>query len=474
MPRDINIIGTQFEEQSLIDKKVSLVFTNPPYTEYKEWIARVLKEAYCLYSIAIIPIRWRESGELKQLMEERNIKFEIIDTTDFLDAERKARAKVDIVFFDFCNHIKKRGRHYTSRDNFKEDPFNIWFEDFFGFDKHMASTVTVEDGNAFTWKEKIENTLVDGNNVIDVLVEMYTQELEHICDMYKKITSLDADVLKGMEINVKGVREALKLKIVNLKDKYWKEMFDRFSTVTRHLCTTQRSLMRTKLMSHTSVDFTKRNAHAIACWLVKNANHYYDDQVTELMKNLTDKASVINYRSNHRVFKQDGWRYYADRDNWTHYKLDYRFIIEGWYGINRSSYDFERNAHRGLQKSGYELLSDILTVANNIGFEAYQDLNTRYFTAGQREEFYYLNHETGKSELLFDIRAFKNGNVHFRFSPKFMLSLNTEFGRINGWVKSKEEAAQELQENAKDIADVFGCNHKIGIDSFTNLLSHAA
>jgi hypothetical protein len=473
MPRDINIIGTDFEDQSLIDKKVSLIFTNPPYSEFTSWLARILKEAYCLYTIAIIPTRWRDNGELTQLMEERGIKHEIIDTTDFLDAERSARAKVDIVFFDFCDQIKHRNSRYGCGDHHNRDPFEIWFEDFFGFEKHMTLPI-VEESEAVTWKSKVANSLVDGNNVIDTLVELYTAELAHICDMYQKITMLDPDVLRGMDINVKGVREGLKLKITNLKHKYWEEMFNRFTTVTKHLCTKQRAKMRERLMTHVNVEFSKRNAHAIASWLVKNANHYYDDQVTQLMKDLTCKASVVNYKSNERVFKHDGWRYSSDRDKWTHYKLDYRFVIEGWYGINCSEYDFERNAHRGLRSSGYNLLSDLLTVANNIGFQAYHDLQTRWFESRSKQEFYYLNHRTGESELLFECRAYNNGNIHFRFAPRFMLALNTEFGRVNGWVKSKEEAAQELQANIEEIKTVFGTNNQIALGSFTHLLANAA
>jgi hypothetical protein len=292
--------------------------------------------------------------------------------------------------------------------------------------------------------------------------------------MYQKITTLDPDVLRGMDINVKGVREGLKLKIGGLKHKYWEEMFERFEKVTNHLATKQRKKMRERLMTHVNVDFTKRNAHAIASWLCTNANHYYDDQITDLMVRLTSEASVINYKSNSRVFKSDGWRYYADRDNWTHYKLDYRFVIDGWYGVNNSEYEFERNAFCGLKESGYNLLNDILTVANNVGFESLNDLKTRRFVSREKQEFYFTNHRTGKLEILFEVRAYLNGNMHFRFAPRFILTLNTEFGRINGWVKSKEEAAQELDADISDVERVFATNTQIKIGEFRHLLSHAA
>jgi hypothetical protein len=41
-------------------------------------------------------------------------------------------------------------------------------------------------------------------------------------------------------------------------------------------------------------------------------------------------------------------------------------------------------------------------------------------------------------------------------------------------VKSKEEAAQELQANIEEIKTVFGTNNQIALGSFTHLLANAA
>lgn len=473
MPPEISVIGTAFEEQSLIDKQCDLIFSNPPYSQFEDWVARILKEGFCLYSILIIPIRWRENKKIKQLLEERDIQFEIIDTTDFLDAERKARAKVDIVFFDYCKHIQYRNNRYSNNDSHTSDPFDIWFEDFFEFDKHLKSE-QMEAGKVDSWSDKLKNSLVTGSDLIDALVCLYGEELDHLCQMYKKITTLDPSVLKGLDINVKNVSEGLKLKIKNLKTRYWEELFNNFEKILKRLCSKQRERMKKRLMEHVSIDFSRRNAHAIASWLCKNANSYYDQQVVDLVEKMTSKASVVGYKSNLKTFKQDGWRYTQERDNWTHYKLDYRFILEGWYGLHQSVYEFERTRTRGLSESGYDILNDILTVANNVGFPSIHDLNTRYFESNKRQEFFYTDHVTGKTEILFDVRAFKCGNLHLRFAPRFIATLNTEFGRIKGWVKSKEEASTELNIDINDIENYFGANQYIPLEAPTLMICEVA
>jgi type I restriction-modification system DNA methylase subunit len=44
LPSDVFIVGTEFHDQSLIDKKVDIVFSNPPYSEYVEWTDKILRE----------------------------------------------------------------------------------------------------------------------------------------------------------------------------------------------------------------------------------------------------------------------------------------------------------------------------------------------------------------------------------------------------------------------------------------------
>ncbi len=45
MPKEIGIMGTDFHQQTLMDKKVDVIFCNPPYSEYALWMAKIITEA---------------------------------------------------------------------------------------------------------------------------------------------------------------------------------------------------------------------------------------------------------------------------------------------------------------------------------------------------------------------------------------------------------------------------------------------
>jgi hypothetical protein len=48
--------------------------------------------------------------------------------------------------------------------------------------------------------------------------------------------------------------------------------------------------------------------------------------------------------------------------------------------------------------------------------------------------------------VLFEIKAHLNGNIHIRLNQKFALALNVEYGRLKGWLHSKQNASSEIQD----------------------------
>ena len=122
LPADVFVLGTDFNNCTLIDKQVDMIFCNPPYSEFEDWTLRIIKEGNFREAFLIIPQRWKDNKEINQAIEQMKISFDVIDSTDFLDADRQARAKVDI--------IKLWKSEYTDET---VDPFKNWFEDTFGF-----------------------------------------------------------------------------------------------------------------------------------------------------------------------------------------------------------------------------------------------------------------------------------------------------------------------------------------------------
>ena len=84
LPADVVILGTDFWNQSLIDKQVDVIFSNPPYSEFVEWSEKLIKEAFAKKIYLVIPTRWSESIEIKEAIKSRNGAASIVGSFDFL------------------------------------------------------------------------------------------------------------------------------------------------------------------------------------------------------------------------------------------------------------------------------------------------------------------------------------------------------------------------------------------------------
>jgi len=50
-----------------------------------------------------------------------------------------------------------------------------------------------------------------------------------------------------------------------------------------------------------------------------------------------------------------------------------------------------------------------------------------------------------------EVRAYMNGNLHIKFNQAFMLALNVEIGRLQGWIHNAQHAAEEMDETFLSI-----------------------
>lgn len=456
MPADAVIVGTDFHQATLIDKKVDVVFCNPPYSEYETWAAKIISEAFAKTIFLVVPTRWETSPSIAAAIKKRGAKTTIIGTFDFLNAERQARAVVNVV------KVSLKRSEYGSEP---EDPFNSWFDNEFNYQAD-DNEPKAEQGE--TLRDKLDKAVVAGRGKVPVMVELYNHEMAHLYENFKQITAMDAAILKELGTSKDNIQEALKKRITGLKNKYWKELFDHLDDITSRLTTKSRSKMLDRLNGQTNVDFTESNIYAVLIWVIKNANRYYDLQLIDTVEQLISEANIIKYKSNQRVYQWDHWRYNR-RDNpdyITHFGLELRIVLERHaaivtvdrYGFS-SSYEYPN----GLYKSAHELINDLITIANNLSFRTFPSHNS--FQVGEWEsnktkEFY----DTDGNTLMF-VKAFKNGNLHIKFNQKFIRRLNVEFGRLKGWLKDKHQAADELNIPAKEAAASFNANRQITISN---------
>lgn len=135
LPEDVILLGSDFYTNTLIDKKVDVIFCNPPYSDYETWAEKIILEGNANTIILVIPVRWKNNERIKYALEKRKFETEVIGTYDFSDAERKARATVDVIVIKPDSEVYA-GRSYRNKAT---DPFDTWFDTTFKFNAEQKT-----------------------------------------------------------------------------------------------------------------------------------------------------------------------------------------------------------------------------------------------------------------------------------------------------------------------------------------------
>ncbi len=468
LDKDTMIVGTDFHEQSLLSKKVDVIYCNPPYSEYEAWGEKIIRQAASQVVFLLLPVRWENSQRIKDALKFRDVSARIVGKFDFEDAEdRRARAIVHLLRVDYFSG----DRSHDERDG--DDAFNRFFEEQFAdlLNKFKASEARPagdraenHSGQAKAKKRPEFANLVIGQNYPEALVNLYNIEMAKIHKNYQLVAQLDVDLLKEFAIEPATILKCLKERLNGLKNDYWMELFSNLDTITKRLTSASRKALLGRLHQHVEVDFTVTNIYEIVLWVIKNANGYIDSQLLDVYENMVDKCNVTLYKSNQKTWVENGWRYGKGETQNTHYALDYRIVTHRLGGLR---IDWSGRCDE-LDDRSREFIGDLRTIARNLGFDPSADLacSLQYranWQPGKTVEFYFRDATvtTGRVGFatLFDVKAFKNGNLHLRLHPDFILALNVEHGRLKGWLRSAKEAAEELRDDK--AAQYFNGNQQI-------------
>lgn len=429
------ILGVDFHKVTLIDKFADFVFCNPPYSEYEQWAEKIIREVNNeSKTFLVIPRRWENSRLIQDALKLREAEAKILGEFDFEDSEdRTARAKVHLLEIIFKKHNKTA--------------FDVFFDENFSYP---------EPAPKFEDKGRENNEgMVKGKNLIETLCELHDARLKKIHQNYQNICELDYDLLQEFEISRKGLIESLNNKLANLRKHCWEELFKGLKSINKTLTVKSRKKIVEVMNRHTGIEFNVENAYAVVMWVVKNANKYYDDQFVETYNEFMDLANVETYKSNQRVFEHDRFGYsnfysaYVHRhdeektEKYSHFrfKIGNRIVAACSGGLRKTGFHYDS----GLQERGQNLIADLQVIAHNLGFfptSNDEPATPQDWTSGNQIT-YNCTHKQ-KEKPLFQVRAYYNGNMHFKFLPEFIHACNIYHGKLKGWINSPQEAEEEL------------------------------
>ena len=464
LPDDVVLLGTDFNQQTLLDKKVDVIFCNPPYSEYEEWAEKIILQGNTPLIALVIPARWTNNERIKYALERRNMRAEVVGTYDFSNAERKARAKVDLVIVS-----AKKSERYDA-DLKINDPFDVWFDDTFEINAEKDKYKTKYDSDI---KAEIKNELSVKGDTAEMLVQFYNRDMEKLYNNYRKLEEIDADLFNELKVNVPMLKESLKKRLQGLKHIYWDLLFRKYDKITSSLTSTGRRKVIDRLNNNTAIDFTLENIFQLTLWIIKHSNTLFDEQISEYFYSLCNTENIHRYKSNKR-WSDDDWRYL--KENLTEYGhikqekvrqlknivLDYRIIVTAY-----SNFDISWCCR--LSESCIDFLSDTIIIGKNLGFDVDFVFPDRYADI-DIDDWRNFDIKTKDGKVFANVKLYKNGNRHVKFCKEFMQKLNVEMARINGWVQDKSEAVREMDITADVIDSVWKSNLKIGVETGKKLL----
>ena len=450
-PEGVIPVGTDLFEQNLACLPVDYIFCNPPYSEFEAWASVIIEAGHARKAFLVIPQRWKDNKGIALSLKKRGASSRVLHSDDFYDAPRQARAVVDVVEVSFPM------KDESYREEVK-DPFDIWF------DENISTFDEEEDVSHRSSYELEEQALarIRGLNTIEDMVEAYREEYTRMEENYKAIFRLDYALLKELGVNKETVREGIKVKMAGLKSKYWTVLFERLDAITNRLSTATKAKFMERLTGRVAIAFTSDNAYAVVLWAIKNANKYFDEQAVQLYRDLSTFEGALRYKSNVRTWVENNWRYFRsdeEKERPTHYALDYRIVVSRYQAI--FSGDFGRYDYPGnLSNRCHELIADVVAVLFNLGFPSSGPRSLdREWHSGDWQNWYRRGEHRG--EILFQAKAFKNGNLHFRFLPEAIKALNVEAGRLLGWLRSAADVVEELGYTEAEAARFYSCTNLI-------------
>jgi hypothetical protein len=409
-------LASDFYNTSLIDKAVDYIFCNPPYSEYAQWMARIMKEGNAKIFYFVVPKRWRDNAEITAALEEVKGYYQSLGLYDFLTADRAARAEVEVVA------IRRRVSN--------EDIWKQAAREFIQNSDHLNLKEAQKQAEEFNKQALVAG---EGGYNVKAAVASYYSKYVYLLKQFALVQQVDLGIFKSLGVELPDLAAALKNKLDRLKTEDLLECVNSLTAITDRLTSSNRESFFKKI--HSTTDFTEKNIHNVAIWAISNCNKLIDEQIVDLFYSFTTKKQMQRYKSNQKVWADDGWRFNREKESYTHYKLDYRIILEEVHLLGSDGRLKTWSYHSDWNPS--HKLTNIGAVAYNLGYKISIPLEGWRYSANR--EIYI----EGTNKVFMSVKCFKNGNAHIKFCQEFIQRFNIAVAKILKWVRNKEEAAEE-------------------------------
>jgi hypothetical protein len=413
--RDVFIIGRDFFKTTLIDKRYSVIFSNPPYSVFVPWVQKLLDEANFGVMYLVLPVRWETSiGKHPQLM---TYSVKKIGEFDFNNADRSARAKVHLIRINPKPRKVEEwfrgdslGTHIEYGDKDDSDSFERWMDTHIGHFKEDDQGL--EEANDVALK----------NATFNDLVKDYDYNLDSLLEAFKALGRLPYRVIEALGMDRKSILETIKENIKTHKHRYWRLAFDRISTINSRLTNDTRKKLLNQMDEFNTLDFNEDNLYSIIVWVVKHFNEYTGEQILSVFDQLTRADFVRAYKSNVHWIK-DNWRY-GSKPKPEKYKLDYRLVTH-WY----KSYLYDPC-----------VLDDFIVICRSLGYYIRENTYIDCERIGTEQKFY-----TVDGVLAFTTRLYKNRNAHIKVNQDLMMKFNIEVAKLRKWINNHRDIEDEFE-----------------------------
>jgi hypothetical protein len=436
--KGVFVIGRDFFQTSLIDKRYAVIFSNPPYSVYETWTLRLLRESAFGAMYLVLPVRWAANKEI--MREMKGFDYKNIGGYDFTQGERAARARVNLIRILNKKKTYKNYHGHECTEYEEQDPFDRWIEEY------ICRLEYAPEKEVSDYEEEENFLALKRGSDIDRLVDDYACEMNALLEGMKAIKSLPVCVCKALKINRKSLSEIIKTEIGTLKTRYWRLAFEKLDAVTARLtCDTRHKLLE-KMNEFKSLDFNHGNIRSIVIWIIEHHNEYTKEQAVTLFENLAEPDYIKAYKSNTH-WDKDTWRCSWLVSKYPNgkpekYTLDYRFVAS-----SRSSY-------RGYGGSR-SVVDDLIVVLRSLGanISAFEKVDAA--VTGEKQEVTFYNYARQKTETAFECRFYQNGNVHLKVNQALMTKFNVEVARILGWIRGPKDIQEEFETSEEEAAKLW-------------------